>query len=108
MKQSKRQTNAEGVQIRGEAYVLRLFVAGEVPNSTQAKENLKRICETYLKDGYQSEIVDVIEDFQSALENNVLVTPTLILLSPPPKVTILGNLSHTKKVLAALRLTGGE
>jgi circadian clock protein KaiB len=108
MKQSKRQTNAEGLQVRGETYVLRLFVAGEEPNSRQAEENLKRLCETYLKDGYRIEIVDVLEDFQSALENNVLVTPTLILVSPPPKVTIFGNLRDTEKVFAALRLTGGE
>lgn len=108
MKQSKRQTNAEALQVRGETYVLRLFVAGEEPNSKQAKESLKRLCEIYLKDGYRIEIVDVLGDFQSALENNVLVTPTLILVSPPPKATIFGNLRDTEKVLAALRLTGGE
>jgi circadian clock protein KaiB len=108
MKQSKRQTNAEGLPVRSETYILRLFTAGEEPNSREAKENLKRLCETYLKDGCRSEIVDVLADFQSALENNVLITPTLILVSPPPKVTIFGNLSDTRKVLAALRLTGGE
>lgn len=108
MKQPDRQTKTEGVKARGETYVLQLFVAGEESNSTQAKENLKRICDTYLKGRFQSEIVDVLEDFQTALEHNVLVTPTLILVSPPPKVTIFGNLSDTKKVLAALRLTGGE
>ena len=108
MKQSKRHTNAEGVQVRGETYVLWLFVAGEEPNSKQAKENLKRICDIHLKGRYQNKIVDVLEDFQSALEYNVLVTPTLILVSPPPKVTIFGNLSDTKKVIASLRLTGGE
>ena len=108
MKQPDRQTKTKGVKARGETYVLRLFVAGEESNSTQAKENLKRICDTYLKGRYQNKIVDVLEDFQTALEHNVLVTPTLILVSPPPKVTIFGNLSATKKVLAALRLTGGE
>jgi len=46
----------------------------------------------------------VLEDFQMALENNVLVTPCLILASPLPKVTVFGNLSDTEKVIAALRL----
>lgn len=106
MKQPDRQT--EGVEVRAETYVLRLFVAGEESNSKQAKENLQRLCETYLKGRYQNNIIDVLEDFEAALENNVLITPALILVSPPPKVTIFGNLSDTKKVLAALRLPGGE
>jgi len=36
----------------------------------------------------------------------VLVTPTLILIKPPPKVTVLGNLSDTRQVFGALRLIG--
>jgi hypothetical protein len=38
----------------------------------------------------------------------VLVTPTLILIKPFPKVTVFGNLSDTRQVLAALRLIGDE
>jgi hypothetical protein len=38
----------------------------------------------------------------------VLVTPTLILVKPLPKVTLLGNLNDTAQVLGALRLTGNE
>jgi circadian clock protein KaiB len=53
-------------------------------------------------------IYDVLKDFQPALDNRVLVTPTLIRVSPPPRVTILGNLSDTPKVVAALRRGGGE
>jgi hypothetical protein len=53
---------------------------------------------------HKKEFIDVLEDFQTALENNVLVTPCLILDSPPPKVTIFGNLSNTERVLSALRL----
>jgi circadian clock protein KaiB len=89
---------------RGQTYVFRLFVAGNESNSAQAKRNLARICEEYLQGRYKIDIVDVMEDTGSAHENNVLVTPTLILLKPPPKVTLLGNLSDSQQVLAALRL----
>jgi hypothetical protein len=34
------------------------------------------------------------------------LTPTLILIKPPPKVTVVGNLSDNRQVLAALGLTG--
>ena len=92
----------------GETYILRLFVAGNEPNSRQARENLARLCEGRLKGRYELEIFDVLEDFRAALKDGVLVTPALIVLAPLPRVTILGNLSDTQKVLDALRLTGGE
>ena len=105
MNRSERKAKTKGVEAQGEEYILRLFMAGNEPNSKQAWENLERLQETHLKMPHKKEIVDVLEDFQMALENNVLVTPCLILASPLPKVTVFGNLSDTEKVLAALRLT---
>jgi circadian clock protein KaiB len=91
-----------------ETYVFRLFVVGNESNSTQARENLAQLCEEHLKGRYQIETVDVLKDAATAHENNVLVTPTLILIKPVPKVTVFGNLSDTRQVLAALRLIGDE
>lgn len=92
----------------GEPYVFRLFVAGNEANSTQARENLARLCEDHLKGRYEIETVNVLKDAATAHKNNVLVTPTLILIKPHPKVTVFGNLSDTRQVLAALRLIGDE
>jgi circadian clock protein KaiB len=90
----------------GETYVFRFFVAGNDSNSTQARENLARLCEEHLKGRHEIKIVDVLKDAETARKHDVLVTPTLILIKPHPKVTVLGNLSDTRQVLAALRLTG--
>jgi len=92
----------------GKTYVFRLFVAGNESNSSQARGNLARLCEEHLKGRYEIETVNVLKNAATALKNNVLVTPTLILIKPPPKVTVLGNLSDTRQVLAALRLIGDE
>lgn len=105
MNQSERKAKTKGAEAQGETYILRLFMADNEPNSKQARENLERLQETHLKRPHKKEFVDVLEDFQTALENNVLITPCLILVSPLPKATIFGNLSNTEKVLAALRLT---
>jgi circadian clock protein KaiB len=88
----------------GEIYVFLLFVAGNESNSAQARGNLAPLCEKHLQGRYQIEIVDVLKDASTAHKNNVLVTPTLILIEPPPKVTLLGNLNDIRQVLAALRL----
>ena len=92
----------------GETYLFRLFVAGNESNSAQARRNLARICKEHLNGRCKIEIVDVLEDTGAAHKDNVLVTPTLILLKPRPKITVLGNLSDTRRVLAALRLNGNE
>jgi circadian clock protein KaiB len=92
----------------GKAYAFRLFVAGNGSNSTQARGNLARLCEEYLKGRYQIDIVDVMKDPAIALKHSILLTPMLIMLKPRPGVSVLGNLSNTKTVLATLRLIGDE
>ena len=90
----------------GETYVFQLFVAGNESNSSQARGNLARLCEEHIKGRYKIHAVDVLKDAAAAHKNNVLVTPTLILIKPHPRVTVLGNLSDTRQVLGALRLIG--
>jgi circadian clock protein KaiB len=93
---------------RNTTYHFLLFVAGDEPNSKLARENLLQLCEQHLHGNHRVEVVDVLEDFQAALDNNILITPTLLVTSPPPAVMVVGTLSDTEKVLAALRLNGGE
>ena len=108
MTKARRRERGRSAAAGGATYVFRLFVAGNESNSAQAKGNLVRLCEEHLKGRYQIETLDVLKDAAAAHKNNVLVTPTLILLKPLPKVAVLGNLNDTSQVLAALRLTGDE
>ena len=85
-------------------YHLRLFIAGNEPNSTIARESLGKICSTYLADRCELEVVDVLEDFRPAVEDRILVTPALVILEPGPRTVVLGNLTDTRKVLAALKV----
>ena len=108
MMKARNRRSLKSAKPRVETYLFRLFVAGNESNSSQAKGNLARICEEHIKGRYKVETVDVLKDSTAAHENKVLVTPTLILIKPLPKVTVLGNLNDTKQVLAALRLTRVE
>jgi circadian clock protein KaiB len=89
-------------------YHFRLFVAGDEPNSHRAKETLKRLCETRLRGNYTLEIVDVLEDYQSAIKNNILLAPTLVIVKPPTKTRIIGSLNDAKKILEVLGLPEAE
>ena len=91
----------------GEAVLLRLYVAGQAPNSGRAIANLKAILKAHLPDRHRLEVVDVLERPERALKDGILVTPTLLKLSPPPSVKIVGDLSETARVLLALGVEGG-
>jgi circadian clock protein KaiB len=85
-------------------YVMKLYVVAGEQNSQIARDNLKRICDEYLSGQCRVEEVDVLADFASALEARVFVTPTLILVDPKPRATVVGNLGNKERVISALRL----
>lgn len=85
---------------------LRLYVAGNAPNSLAALRSLRRIQEEMDGAGpvrVRVEVVDVAVDPGPALRDGVVVTPTL-LRAEAPAVRVLGNLSDAAAVRNALRL----
>jgi len=83
-------------------YELRLFVAGNEPNSAMARTSLQRICSDLLVGDCHIEVVDVLKDFRPALQENILVTPALIVRHGRARTVIFGNLTSIDRVLAAL------
>ena len=85
-------------------YTLRLYVAGSTPQSSRAITNLKAICEKYLPARYTLTVVDLYAQPERAREDQIVVAPTLIRQSPPPMRRVVGDMSNTTRVLAALDL----
>jgi len=83
-------------------YVLRLYVAGSSPSSVQAIARLHGICEAYLPDRYDLEIVDVHQQPERAGSDDILAIPTLLRELPEPLIRIIGDLSDEGRVLIAL------
>lgn len=91
-------------KIDNESYLLRLFVTGMTPNSKKAVENIKRICEEYLKGRYELEVIDIYQQPELAEEEHVFAAPTLIKKNPLPLKRLIGDMSDTEKVLSGLDL----
>lgn len=81
---------------------LRLYVAGQTPRSMSAFQNLKSICEEYLKGKYHIEVVDLMENPTLARGDQILAVPTLVRKLPQPIRKIIGDLSNTERVLVGL------
>jgi circadian clock protein KaiB len=88
----------------GEAWILRLYVAGQTPNSLIAFDNLRKICEEHLESKYTIEVIDLQKNPQLAKDHQIIAIPTLIRKLPTPVKKIIGNLSNTEKVLVGLDL----
>ena len=85
-------------------YILKLYVAGNTPNSMRALNTLREILKTDFKGVYALKVIDVLESPQLAEEDKILATPTLAKILPPPVRRIIGDLSDREKVLIGLDL----
>lgn len=90
------------------AYLLKLYVAGNTPNSLRALKTLKDILEEDFQGRYALKVIDVIQNPQLAEEDKITATPTLAKVLPPPVRTIIGDLSDRQKVLISLNLLSQE
>jgi circadian clock protein KaiB len=87
-----------------ERYILRLFVTGTTVRSQHAIANMRRICEEFLSDRYELEVIDIYQEPEKTRELQIIATPTLVKVLPEPLRRIIGDLSNQEKVLAGLNL----
>ena len=85
-------------------WMLRLYVAGNTPNSISAFSNLKEICEVHLGGKYQIEVIDLVRNPQLAQGDQIIAVPTLVRKLPHPVKKIIGDLSNRERVLVGLDL----
>ncbi|HVX87236.1 MAG TPA: circadian clock KaiB family protein [Phycisphaerae bacterium] len=87
-----------------EKYVLRLYVTGSTPRSAAAIATIRELCDRYLKDRCDLEVVDVYQQPARAQGDQVIAAPTLVKKLPMPLKKLVGDLSDEERVLAGLDL----
>ena len=87
-----------------EKHLLRLYVTGMTPRSTEAIARIKAICEEHLAGRYELEVVDIYQQPALAKGEQILATPTLIKRLPLPLRRLVGDLSNKQRVLLGLDL----
>jgi circadian clock protein KaiB len=83
-------------------YKFELYTAEGTTNSSLAFGNLLALCKAHLPGRYEIEVIDVFRQPQRALAQSIRMTPTLVKRAPHPVRIIVGTLSQTQRVLAAL------
>ena len=104
MKKSLDKKRRTAKRTRSNFWELRLYIAGQTPNSIAAIANLKKICEDQLKGKYRIEVIDLLKKPQLAKGDQIIAIPTLVRKLPPPVKKIIGSLAKTESVIVGLDL----
>jgi circadian clock protein KaiB len=83
---------------------LRLYIAGQTPNSVLALKNITKYCKEQLEGKYTIEVIDLLKNPQLAEGDQIFAIPTLVRKVPVPLRKIIGDLSNEEKVLVGLNI----
>jgi circadian clock protein KaiB len=70
--------------------------------------NLKEICEQYLGNRFELEVIDIYQQPERAQEAQIIAAPTLIKALPLPLRKLIGDLSNRADVLTGLGITARD
>ena len=85
--------------------VLRLYIAGTTPRSMHAVKNLRELCNKYLKNRYELDVIDIYQQPNLAVSAQIVVTPTLVKENPRPCRLLVGTLENAALVLQRLGIS---
>ena len=109
MEMIKRKTSTEEFEkaaAKGDRakHVLRLYVTGMTPKSTQAIANVQKLCEKHLTGRYELDVIDIYQQLNIAKGEQIIATPTLIKKLPLPLRKLIGDMSDTQRFLVGIGL----
>lgn len=81
---------------------LRVYVAGLSPETMKAIDELKELLDEKFQDQYSLEILDLLESLSQAQRDNVIVTPTILRISPLPEKRVIGDIRARESIIEYL------
>jgi circadian clock protein KaiB len=97
-------TSVCAVATAPDAWLLRLYVAGQTPRSLRAVANTQQICADQLHGRYRLEVIDLYQQPQLAQGEQIVAVPALVKRLPDPLRMVIGDMSDTQRVLVGLDL----
>lgn len=86
-------------QEQAEGYVLRLFISSNNARAEKTLSNIHQLLEQGLTSPYTLKVIDIIKNPEQAAVHQVIITPTLVRISPKPIRRIVGQLDDIQRVL---------
>lgn len=90
--------------VNTERFSLQLYVSGMSAKSMAAIKNIKLLCDKYIKDRFDLEIIDIYKTPEAAQDNQVIFSPSLVKSFPLPRKILIGTFADTEKVIKLLNI----
>lgn len=87
-----------------EKYTLRLYICGITPENQDSIIQFKKHLSKRCSEQFSLEVVDVLEDFESAEKEKIIATPTLLRTLPEPMQKIIMDFNDKEKILKGIDL----
>lgn len=84
---------------KNNCYKVRLFIAGKSSNSRLARKNLDLLLKKKSDCDFEIEVIDVLKDPSTAVQEGIFITPALQVFSTHDNSLIFGNLNDVDKLL---------
>ena len=86
------------------AWVFRLYVAGQTPRSLSAYANLQKMCEQHLPGRYRIDVIDLVKHPELGKTDQIVALPTLVRRLPVPVKRLIGDLANSERVMLGIEL----
>ena len=86
----------------------RLYIVGKTPKSELLIDGLKGMCDHKLQQPYRFDVIDLLSHPDRGVDDNVIVTPTLVKTSCTPTIKIIGDMTDRRKLEWKLGLNNKE
>lgn len=83
-------------------YIFKAYVNGQ--KHARMVERLRRIFDQHIPGNYDFIVIDILSSPELVEADNIIATPTLLKLFPPPPRRIIGDLSDDSRVLNQIML----
>ena len=107
-KSSAASSARKGTTKRSARYALRLYITGQTPRSLQSVENLRALCDKYIPNQFDLEVVDIYQQPAMAAAGQIIAAPTLIKSMPLPLRRLVGDFSDQNRVILGLDIKVDE
>jgi circadian clock protein KaiB len=107
-KPAAKRTRSRAAKKPSARYLLRLYIAGQTPRSRQSVENLRALCDKYIPNQFDLEVVDIYQQPAMAAAGQIIAAPTLIKSMPLPLRRLVGDFSDQNRVILGLDLKPNE
>ena len=82
-----------------EGYILHLYISSNNHSTEQTLNTIHQLLEEGLNSPYTLKIIDLAKNPEQAVVHQILITPTLIRISPKPTRRVVGQLHDIKRIL---------